>query len=187
MTIEKVISQIRKELIRSISGLDAWFDKDNSLLELRAAEGTKTVRELIEEVAGINRHLLGLIDHGRTTAGSEDLSGVPLEEYCLMVDEINEALMRKQFEWQISDLPSLAKPSLEDVRYEIREQLDRCLIHLELLMEGEGNPFKTNLSVANIGRLDVYHSIYLLALHVRRFLCELDAILENHNGEVQTG
>lgn len=178
--------QIRKELIRSISGLDAWFDKDNSLLELRAAEGSKTVRELIEEVAGINRHLLGLIDLGRTMAGNEDLSGVPAAEYCLMVEEINEALMGKPFEWQLSYQP-LTKPSLEDVRYEIREQLDRCLIHLELLMEGEGNPFKTNLSVANIGRLDVYQSIYFLALHVRRFLCELDAILENHNGEVQTG
>ena len=186
MTIEKVILQIRRDLIRSISGLDAWFDKDHTLLELRAADGTKTVRELIEEVAGINRHLLGLIDQARTTAAKEDLSEIPADEYCLMVEEINDALMGRPFEWQLSNQP-LTKPSLEEVRYEIREQLDRCLIHLELLMEGEGNPFKTDLSVANIGRLDVYQSIYFLALHVRRFLCELDAILEDHNGEMQAG
>ena len=57
---------------------------------------------------------------------------------------------------------------LSEVRSEIREQLNRCLIHLELLKNGEGMLYKISMSVNGMGKLDVYQVIYFLALHIKK-------------------
>jgi hypothetical protein len=183
MTIEKIISQIRKELIRSISGLDAWFDKEDALFSRTLQGSSKTVRELIEDVVMVNRHLLSIIDKARTDV-KVDLISPPMDDYHLLEREMNLALNENRFSWP-NENSSFKHTSLEQVRYEIREQLDRCLIHLELLMEGQASVFLTELSLGSIGRLDVYQSIYFLAVHVRRILSQLDGIVEDREGRVQ--
>lgn len=181
MTIEQTISQIRKELIRSISALDAWFDKDDALFARKLHGSTKTVRDLMEDVVLANRHLLNIIDRARM--GSRiDAHDPPVKDYLVFSQEIDRELTENVFTWPIEN-PIFKPSSLEQVRYEIREQLDRCLIHLELLMEGQTSAFQTEFSLGAIGRLDIYQSIYFLALHVRRILGQLDSVLEDSEDE----
>lgn len=189
MTAENIIVTIRNELIRAISGLDAWFDREQTVIYYKPSSGGWSVYELLEHVMLTNRFLLILIDKGSAKAmrlaNAGDL-GDSLQDYCLESPALVEVGIHKSFVWRRPDhMEPLGMTSLPDVRREIREQLNRCLIHLELLKEGEGTLYKTSMSVHGLGKLDVYQYIYFLALHARRHLSQLDDILENYNKEVE--
>ncbi|HTE30121.1 MAG TPA: hypothetical protein VK666_07090 [Chryseolinea sp.] len=181
--MENVITKIRNELIRAVSGIDAWFDKDEALLNHKHAKGEKTCRELLHEVMMSNRYLLQTIDNGRTSASSlKSTIDVPLDEYRLRSQELLDAAINKKVSF---DFQSKECENLQEVRAELREQLDRCLIHLELLIAEKGALFTTSLSVGSLGCLDVYQSIYFMAVHVRLYLGQLDAILADYNHETE--
>jgi hypothetical protein len=182
MAMENVIVTIRRELIRSISGLDSWFDMDDGLMEYRPSSGNWSVCELLEAVMLTNRLLLDFIDRGNSKsvhslrAGLEELHPT----YFLQHDALWQAACEKSIELVRYCRPAAsALPPL--VRQEIREQLDRCLIHLELLQNGEGVLCKTGMVVDGLGELDVYQVIYFLALHVKCHLPELQKILEGYD------
>ncbi len=181
--MENVIIKIRNELIRAISGIDAWFDKEDALLEHKPNIGSKTVREVLQDVMLANRYLLSIIDNGRTNA-SIQVVDIPMDKYSLKSKLLEDAVINSCLDLDKNAISNEAS-SLPEVRHEIREQLDRCLIHLELLMEGRGVLFKTNLAVGELGNLDIYQSIYFLAIHVRRYLGELDNILKDYNQEME--
>ena len=178
--MENVIIKIRNELIRSISGIDSWFDREDALLEHRCGTDSKSVRELLEDVMHVNRHLLQIIDGARINAPKSALVDVPMENYCLQTQLLDDAAIHKRLQLGLVSHQG-GKTELSEVRHEIREQLDRCLIHLELLLAGEGIAFKTKLAIGDLGELDVYHSIYFLAVNTKRYLSELDKMLQDFN------
>lgn len=180
MTLENIVIKIRNELIRSISGIDAWFDKELQLLQHRSAKQSKSACELLEDVMHANRHLLKLIDSARMNTSKTGLVDIPMEDYCLQTQLLNDAALHEKF--VPGEIRSVdRKPALPEIRNEIREQLDRCLIHLELLLAGQAPVFKTKLAVGELKEMDVYHSIYFLAVHTRRYLGELDEMLLDFN------
>jgi hypothetical protein len=189
MTIDKIIATIRNELIRSISSLDEWFDKDEPLLDHRPAGGEWNVRELLEHVMLTNRFLLILIDKGSSKALSQQYDGdfsELLENYRLENGAMLEIGIHKSFDWHRPEhMAPTGELPLCEVRDEIRDQLNRCLIHLEMLSNGEGLLFKTTMSVNALGKLDVYQYIYFLALHVRRHLQQLEGILNDYNNTIE--
>ena len=189
MTIEEIIVTIRNELIRSISALDGWFDKDEPLLEHRPTGGEWNVREVLEHVMLTNRFLLILIDKGSSKALRLEYSGdyrELLENYSLENAAMLEIGIHKSFDWHRPEhMAPTGKLQLDAVRDEIRDQLNRCLIHLELLQNGEGLLFKTTMTVNALGKLDVYQYIYFLALHVRRHLQHLEEIWEDYNNTIE--
>jgi len=189
MTVEKIIATIRNELIRSISGLDGWFDEDDQLMEHKPSSGEWNVRELLEHVMLTNRFLLILIEKGSAKALKQTFSGDMnqlLENYRLENASLLEVGLHKSFEWHRPEhMAPTGKIPMCDVREEIREQLNRCLIHLELLKNGEGLLYKTTMTVNAIGKLDVYQYIYFLALHVRRHLQQLESIKEDYDNALE--
>ena len=189
MTIENILATIRNELIRSISALDEWFDKDEPILDHRPTGSEWNVRELLEHVMLTNRFLLILIDKGSSKALRQQHDGNfdnLLEDYCLENGAMLEIGIHKSFDWHRPEhMTPTGQLPLRDVRDEIRDQLNRCLIHLELLENGEGLLFKTTMNVNGLGKLDVYQFIYFLALHVRRHLQQLEGILEDYNDAIE--
>ena len=188
MTIDNIIATIRNELIRSISCLDEWFDKDEPLLDHRPAGSEWNVRELLEHVMLTNRFLLILIDKGSSKALRQPYDGdfsEMLENYRLENGTMLEIGIHKSFDWHRREhMAPTGELPLCDVRDEIRDQLNRCLIHLELLQNGEGLLIKTTMNVNSLGKLDVYQYIYFLALHVRRHLQQLESILTDYNDTI---
>lgn len=189
MTIEEIIVTIRNELIRSISALDEWFDKDEPLLDHRPAGGEWNVRELLEHVMLTNRFLLILIDKGSSKALRLEYNGdysELLEDYCLENASMLEIGIHKSFDWHRPEhMAPTGQMRLDEVRDEIRDQLNRCLIHLELLENGQGLLFKTTMTINGLGKLDVYQYIYFLAMHVRRHLQQLEGIREDYNNTIE--
>jgi len=188
MTTINIIVTIRNELIRAISGLDGWFDCEEAMLNHRSSSVGCSVRELLEHVMLTNRFLLNFIDQGSDKAIGQkyvgDISDL-LKDYSLESQVLAQSGMLKSLDMTEHD-PAAAtgKASLPAVRREIREQLDRCLIHLELLKNGEGILYKTSISVDGSAKLDVYQNIYLLVLHARRNLDHLNKIKAEFQKEV---
>ncbi len=185
MTIEKIIVTIRNELIRSVSGLDEWFDKDGALMDHRSPSGNRSVRELLECVMLTNRTFLDFIDKGYPKTLYTQRGDVHeiLHTYCLDEEVLDQAVNNSYPEYLRNVMPA-ANISLPLVRREIREQLDRCLIYLELLHHGEGVLYKTGMTVDRVGQLDIYQALYFLALHVKCHLLELQKMTEDNTESV---
>jgi DinB superfamily len=185
--MENVIVTVRNELIRSISGLDAWFDKEDSLMDQKPSSGNWSVRELLEGVMLTNRFLLDFIDKGYGKSVQAHRTEVEelLQSYQLESEVLLDAVNLKSPELIRNHLATRNTP-LPVVRREIREQLDRCLIHLELLHKGEGILYKTGMTVEGLGQLDIYQMIYFLALHVKCHLKELQKLMEDNTESVET-
>jgi len=183
MTVENVVRKIERELIRSVSRIDAWFDMDSSLLDHRSATTTKTVTELLAQAMLTNRFIIQILDEGHTKNIKGNLNGIPVAEYCAKIQEL-EDVNSSPVDFDFT--PSLQDGiGLKEIRYEIREQLHRCLIHIENLFDAEIEPFETNLSIGELGKLDAYQCIYFLALHVRRYLEQLENTLSDYNRHVE--
>lgn len=189
MTAENIIVTVRNELIRAISGLDGWFDREDTVMNHKPSTGGWNIRELLEHVMLTNRFLLILIDKGSEKAirhaHDGDFSNL-LEDYCLENPVLAEVGIHRSFDWRRPDhMEPTGATSLSEVRREVREQLNRCLIHLELLKQGEGILYKTSMSVHGLGKLDVYQYIYFLALHVRRHLTQLEGLMDDYNNALE--
>ncbi len=180
MTIEDSIITIRNELIRSISGLDGWFDCGEILVAHKPSTGGWSVGDVLEHVMLANEYLLLLIDQGTVAAlqQTEKDRHNGLYDHCLILPSLKKVEIDKLFH---APMAPTGKKLLSEVRSEIRDQLNRCLIHLELLSKGEGVLRKTSMLMSGMGALDVYECIYLLALHARTHLNELEEIKNDFN------
>jgi hypothetical protein len=185
MTAENIIATVRNELIRSIAALDEWFDSEESLMEFQPSTG-RCVRELLRHLMFTNKFLLSLIDEEcRTLKGAAaDLVEATLAGYCLEILSLNEFNPGgSQTGWSIDFQAPREDRPLDEVRKEIREQLNQSLIYLEILDEGEGTLYKISLPINGMGNLDVYQSLYFLALYTREHVAQFNGILEEYNRE----
>ncbi|WP_276372146.1 DinB family protein [Chryseolinea sp. H1M3-3] len=181
MPFEHTLINLKRELIRTFAVVDEWFDKAHTLRSYKPADGGWGVSEVLEHIMLTNHFLLIVIEKGTLKAlkKSENIDGkfiVP-EDYVLATPGLLQIGDPNAFEWQ---RPEHHQPtgsqSLHDVRREIRDQLDQCLITLELLQRGEGILHHTTMSVNSLGKLDVYQYVYFLALHAQRHLIQMKNI-----------
>ncbi len=177
MTIQNIISTINKELISAFALLDRTFDEKKEFLHF--SSGGRSVLQLLDHVTTTNHRLLLTINE----ASSKALSNA---ETARITDE-----MRNQYKL-CSSLPEetdltthWTKPaeyvteneSLHQLRFRLRYQLGECFDHLDLLKNGEGMLHETKVN-DTIGKLDVYHCIYFLALHTRRQARQIEKLFE---------
>lgn len=159
--MHNVILNLRNELIRSISAIDAWFDKDSALLNQRVTS-TGTVAEFLYDLVAGSRHLLDAVTNSprRNANGPLDLQ-FPHDRY------------PDQF-------ITHGKTDLSAVRTELREQLDRCLIYLEMLLQRQ---VRANKDVAeeDVEKLGGYQGIYLLLIHLKRYTGELNQVADRYD------
>lgn len=158
--MKNVILNLRNELIRSISAIDAWFDMDKTLLSQRV-NTTETVAEFLYNLTLSSRDLLDAITRKslRNLGGPVDLQ--------FPHDTLHEASWAKD----------AASIDLRTARAELREQLDRCLIYLELLLHRHGND-KRELAEEDVENFGGYQGVYLLLIHLKRYLGDLNQLSE---------
>jgi DinB family protein len=87
--------------------------------------------------------------------------------------------MRGSFSWvRPEHMVPEGKMSPNEIRQKLMAQRDECLSILNKLPNGTGTLFTANMSVAKIGRMDLYQWIYFLAQHARRHLSQLDSVYQ---------
>lgn len=184
MTIQNILTNLTRDLIRTFAVVDEWFDRDDALHRHRPASGGWSAGEVLEHIMLTNHHLLLLIEKGQCKAlerkETEDWKE-QLVNYTLDNPRLLAIGQHKSFVWERPDHHEpTGSRSLVEIRREIRDQLYRCLSTLEQLPDGEGVLCKTTMSVNDLGKLDVYQYIYFLALHAKRHLTQLGNIEQDH-------
>ena len=181
MHFEHILINLKRDLIRTFAVMDEWFDKDYPLRSYRPSTGGWSVDEVLEHVMLTNHFLLILIEKGCAKAlkkadESGNVFALP-KGYTLDNPVLLEIAKPEAFAWQRPEhhQPTGQKP-MHEVRNELRNHLDMCLITLDLLPNGEGTLHRTSMSVNNLGKLDVYQYIYFLSLHIQRHLQQLKKI-----------
>ena len=180
MTIEHILQNLKRELIRTFATLDEWFDKHGSLHRFKPADGGWCIAEILEHLHLTNHYLLMLIEKGQQKAlrkMDHHALQTRLENYTLAVPGLLEIAEHKSFDWNRPEhhSPTGEKP-LEEIRFILRDHLYRCLYVLECLPNGEGVLHDTTMTVNNLGRLDVYQYLYFLSLHIKRHKTQLEKI-----------
>lgn len=164
--MENVIRNLRNELIRSISAIDGWFDMDGTLLS-QHINATETVAEFLYNLTTTSRKLLDSITQKsqRTLDGPVDL-------------QFPHDTLEHTLKGEVDRL------NLAGARAELREQLDRCLIYLELLQHRQIS-VKENLLGEDVANFSGYQGIYLLLIHLKRHLGDLNQLGERHRRREQ--
>lgn len=154
--MQNVIQNLRNELIRSISAIDAWFDKDKSLLSQPIA-ATETVAEYLYDLVMTSRNLLDTITQkAHRQPGPVDVQ--------FPHDSLDHTHLRD----------GKGRVILQAVRAELREQLDRCLIYLEWLQRRQsGSEQGKEDEVESYGG---YQGVYLLLIHLKRHIGALNQV-----------
>jgi len=166
MTIQNIISTINKELISAFALLDRTFDEKKEFLHF--CSGGKSVLQLLDHVTTINHGLLLMISEGASAARSNAETIKVTDnrsEYELCSSMLEE--MDLTTHWTKPAEYTTENESLHQLRFRLRYQLGECFDHLDLLKNGEGMLHEIEVNEA-IGKLDVYHCIYFIALHTRR-------------------
>lgn len=161
LIMQNVILNLRNELIRSVSAIDAWFDKDGSWLR-RNINATETVAVFLCNLVSTSRNLLDAITH----KSSGSLSGpVDLQFPQDSLDTVRE-------------FNDIDHEGLSVARAELREQLDRCLIYLEWLHQKHGH--SNSGGRENVEHFGGYQGVYLLLIHLQRYMGDLRNLEGKH-------
>ena len=166
-TMQNVILNLRNEVIRSISAIDAWFDVDGTLLS-QNINATETVAEYLYNLAATSRNLLDAITHKshRNLGGPTDLQ---FPQDTLREDSWKEGTDRL---------------NMANARAELREQLDRCLIYLELLLQRQ-SAVRRDIAEEDVENFGGYQGIYLLLIHLKRYIGDLNQLADQHKGRTK--
>lgn len=181
MTIENIIQNLRRELIRTFAVADEWFDKEHPLHQYKPSAGGWSVAEILEHITLTNHYLLMIIEKGQEKAlrRVSDGRGMNdrLQNYTLAIPGLLEVGEHRSFEWSRPEHHHpRGEKNIQELRFLMRDQLCRCLYVLECLPNGEGVMHQTTMSVNGLGKLDMYQYLYFLSLHLKRHLTQMSNV-----------
>jgi len=183
MTINYTITTLKRDLIRSFAVLDSWFDKDDDFLDFRPPDGD-SVREVFARALNTGEAVMKIIDAGGHQARVMSLDKVENAtdyELKLSLEEKNATNLLATFFTGDGQLNSCK--SLPEIRSELRDQLDRCLCHLELLRNGEGALFNADFDASD--SIDFYQCVQLLSIALKGYASVL-TVAENQFTDVRS-
>ena len=102
-----------------------------------------------------------------------------MSDYSLATPALQELTDPEAIAWQCHEHHQpLGKRLPSEIRRELRNHLERCLVTLEMLPNGEGALHQTPVAFNDIGRLEVYQQLYFIVLHAQRHLHQMKKIGE---------
>ena len=165
---KSAMAVVRDALLGLSRDTDLLFEQNEDILRTRPAPERWTPLEILEHVSRTNFYLLRSARKGARTALKRKARGevVPAGESDLLrLDAAADA----DFQWE---MPTLHRPrgnlAPGRIRARLRAQWNSARALLEQLPEGEGRLFTQKMSVAGLGKIDLYQWLYFMALHAER-------------------
>ena len=171
------IAEINIFLHETFNEIDVWFDKEENIRLYKPKNGVWSIEQILEHIGLTSFYLLKLIEKG-TQKALKNPNKAEIEE-ALSKYEYNKAKLEnigqhKSFAWiRPEHMEPLSKKTPNEVRAELKNQLQDCLNYLEKLKNGEGIMIKTTMTVNDLGKIDVYEYIYFLAQHAARHITQM--------------
>jgi hypothetical protein len=180
MNIQDQINTIRNALNQTFSEIDAWFDLPESARTVKPSTGGWTIDEILEHIGLTNHFLLILIEKGTRKAlelaANADVAQA-LEDTEFHSEKLSEIGLHQSFKWiRPEHMEPRGEKTPEQVRAQLKSQLQQCLEYLARMPNGEGVLYKTTMTVNDLGKIDVYEYIYFLAQHGQRHLTQMKKV-----------
>jgi hypothetical protein len=168
------IATVRDALVETFARLDSWCALSaEHLLHRPSYPDAWNVAEHLEHVSLVNHFLLLTIRKGTGTALRRSQSQlIPAGESGL--ESLAPIADPDSFPWEPPrHMIPVGTKNPAEVQELLNLQLGECMGLLERMREGEGMLCSFNMSVYNLGRLDMYQWLYFLAQHGRWHLAFL--------------
>ncbi|GMK41289.1 hypothetical protein PCCS19_43450 [Paenibacillus sp. CCS19] len=181
MTVQQTIQFIDQALSDTLNLYQEWYRIDSEMLGFQPAAGWR-IEQILEHVTLTNYYLLILIRKGRRRA-LELASKVDLEQEVASYENNLGALDRiaqdQSLKWIRPDhMEPTGDKSLAEIQSLMIEQINECRQILAEIPNGEGILAKTTMTVADLGKIDVYQYIYFLCQHARRHISQMELVRE---------
>lgn len=174
--MRNVVQFVREALVNNFRELDKWFQEDEALLNFKPSAEQWSIREVLEHISLTNYFLLLTINKSTRRALARQLDGLiimPSRDYEDKFRQI-EVVSSKSFGWVN---PAHLEPSgikdMDEVRAVLKQQFAQGMYNLSLLKNGEGRLVKTEMTVNNLGKLDIYQYIFFLTRHIARHQAQM--------------
>ena len=185
MSFDDYLHGIRQRLISSHAELIDHLAFSDTLLLYHPDKEGWNIREILEHVGLTSHFLLILIDKSAIKARRKMVNAPsisPFETITAKPNRLDSISNPIAFAWHRPDhMEPTGQPSLEQLADQFNDQLSRCLRHLEALDDGAGFLHTTTMTVAGLGRLNVYEYIEFLARHAERHLQQIAKVREEYN------
>jgi hypothetical protein len=183
-TIQGTIQYIDQQLSDTLQQYQEWYALDPDELRFKPEEGW-SIEQILEHVTLTNYFLLILIRKGRKRA-LELARKVDLEQalasYEYNLGVLDRIAQDQTLKWiRPEHMEPTGDQSLEDVKTLMAEQMNVCRHILTELSNGEGILAKTTMTVASLGKIDVYQYIYFLCQHARRHIVQMQRVREAYS------
>ncbi len=177
--MRNVVQLVREALVENFREIDRWFDKDHSLLHFKPTLDHWNAREVLEHISLANYFLLLIISKSTRRALDRRVDGLIVmppanyEEKFREIDVISDG----DFQWvRPEHMEPTGLKAMSEVRTLLKQQYAQCMYNLSLLKNGEGRLVSINMSVNNLGKIDVYQYIYFLTMHIQRHVGQMQKL-----------
>lgn len=177
MSYQLTIDAVRHALKDAFAEVDSWFDRPEHVRRHVPGSGGWSVEQILEHITLTNHFLLLVIRRWSEKALRKAERGEPLPEGESDLARLEVIGQRGSFRWMRPEhMEPTGVPSTPEVRDRMRDQERECQELLERMGKGEGALCRVSMSVAALGKIDLYQWLYFLAQHARRHLHQLQEI-----------
>ncbi|HYF66836.1 MAG TPA: hypothetical protein VD884_01810 [Ohtaekwangia sp.] len=169
MRFTKINDTIKRHLISSFAVLDAWFDKDIGLLYFKSRNEGACITDMLYDMKMMNDHFLNV------EVDASISKGLTPKEYFLDIDQMEQAASN----WQVP-VSHHGFINLEDLRRQLREQLNTALLALEMDDVTATIHGHHPLSHADETSWDGFHRLYFIGLAISGQLKKFEVIADHY-------
>lgn len=177
--MRNVIQAVREALLTNFRELDQWFEKEPGLLDFKPDRDQWSIREVLEHITLTNYFLLLIINKSTRRALERKKTGhtvVLPADYANKLEQI-DVIGSKSFGWvRPEHMEPTGLKNMSEVKALLKQQYAQCMYNLSLLKNGEGVLVFTNMSVNQLGKLDIYQYIYFLTKHIERHIRQMQRL-----------
>ncbi len=167
--LPKELKMVYDTITEAANRLDGWFSIREDILNMKPLDGSWSIAENLEHVSLTNHYLLIIIDRHLQKAIDKSTSLDLEQSGHIRFNEIEEIRDRNKFEWKNPKhmTPTGGLP-LHDVQEKLQNQFAQCCEMISRTSKGEGFLVQVNMSVNNLGKMNMYEWLYFLAQHALR-------------------
>lgn len=177
--MRNVIQVVREAIITNFGELDQWFDKDPGVLDFKPDRDQWSIREVLEHITMTNYFLLLIINKATRRALDRKRNGHTVilpGDYNQKFEQI-DVIGSKSFGWvRPEHMEPTGLKNMAEIKALLKQQYAQCMYNLSLLKNGEGVLVLTNMSVNQLGKLDIYQYIYFLTKHIERHIRQMERL-----------
>jgi len=181
MPYQKTIAHIHKQIEKTESALIRWASEPEELRSYRPQNGGWPINEILEHISLTSFFLLKIIRKHVERAEKRAASGKAIQNTESDLQKLEPVGTRGTSSWiRPTHMEPSGSADVNVVCETIREQFAECRSFLERMNSGCGSLATVNMSVGNLGKMDMYQWIYFLTLHAWRHHTQIKEVCEEY-------